>query len=224
MVDEIHPDQVPVTGRTVVHRLPGRGTHDRRLIEAILDEAFICHVGLVIDGQPYVIPMNYGRGGDRIYLHGHRESRMLRHLAAGAEVCVSVTVLDGLVLARSACEHSVNYRSVVLFGVAHLVTDEAERLEALRCITDHFVPGRWAEAREPGAHELREVVVVSIPVDEASAKVRDEPPKDGEGAGSGPWVGVIPIQLVAGTPVASPSVPPGILPPLFDRERRARPG
>ena len=224
MVDERHADQVAVTARTVVRRLPGRGTHDRRLIEAILDEAFICHVGLAIDGQPYVIPMNYGRSGNRLYLHGHRESRMLRHLAEGAEVCVSVTLLDGLVLARSACEHSVNYRSVVLFGVAHLVTDDAERLEALRCITDHFVPGRWAEAREPGAHELREVVVVSIPVDEASAKVRDEAPGDGEVAGSGPWVGIIPIELAAGTPVPSSSVPPGVLPRPFDRPRRARPG
>jgi len=224
MVEERNADRVPVTSRTEVRRLPGRGTHDRRLIEAILDEAFICHVGLVIEGQPYVIPMNYGRRGDRLYLHGHRESRMLRHLADGAEVCVSVTLLDGLVLARSSCEHSVNYRSVVLFGVAHLVTDEAERLEALRCITNHFVPGRWTEAREPGAHELREVVVVSIPVDEASAKVRDEAPNDGGGTGSGPWVGIIPIQLTAGTPIPSPSVSPGLLPPPFDRHRRARPG
>ena len=224
MDDERHAERVPVTARTVVRRLPGRGTHDRRLIEAILDEAFICQVGLAIDGQPYVIPMNYGRSGNRLYLHGHRESRTLRHLAAGADVCVSVTLVDGLVLARSVCGHSVNYRSVVLFGVASLVTDDAERLEALRCITDHFVAGRWAEAGEPAAHELREVVVVSIPIGEASAKVRDGAPGDDKVAASGPWVGIIPIELATGTPVPSSSVPPGILPPASDRLRRPRPG
>lgn len=207
MVDEEHGDRLPVTARTVVRRMPRRGTHDRRLIEAILDEGLVCHVGLVIDGRPLVIPMNYGRVGNRLYLHGHRDSRLLRQLAEGAEACVSVTLLDGLVLAPAACEHSVNYRSVVLFGAARLVTDDAERLEALRCITDHLVPGRWAEVREPEAEELRDVTVVAIPIDEASAKVRDAAPAGGGAAGSGAWVGIVPIALTAGAPVPSPFRP-----------------
>lgn len=164
------------TPRSTVRRLPGRGTHDRRRAEAILDEGIICHVAFAVDGQPYVLPMNYGRGGRWMYLHGHRESRLMRHLAAGADVCVSVTLVDGLVLAESACEHSVNYRSVVLFGKARAVDDDGERLEALRYITDHFVPGRWEEVRQPGPEEMAEVLVVAVPIDEASVKVRDGRP------------------------------------------------
>jgi nitroimidazol reductase NimA-like FMN-containing flavoprotein (pyridoxamine 5'-phosphate oxidase superfamily) len=219
MADRTGGDRFPTTARTSVRRLPGRSSHDRVLIEAILDEAVICHVGFAIDGQPYVLPMNYGRCGDHLYLHGHRESRMLRHLAGGAEACVSVTLLDGLVLADSACEHSVNYRSVVLFGAARRVVDDGERIEALRCITNHFVPGRWAEVREPTAGELAEVLIVAIPINEASVKVRTVEPAGGGSANQAIWVGLVPIGLTAGAPVAASSVPPGVAAPAFARRR-----
>src|SRR6267142_5995082 len=160
------------TERTQVKRLPKRGMYDHETVFKILDEAFVCHVGFVVDGQPYVIPTNFGRVGETLYLHGSAASRMLRTLSEGIPVCVTVTLVDGLVLARSAFHHSVNYRSVVILGTARLVSDEREKMAALHAFTEHIIPGRWAEVREPDEQELKKTTVLSLPLTEVSAKVR----------------------------------------------------
>src|SRR5215831_8741894 len=160
------------SARTRVVREPHRGSYDRETAYKILDEGFICHVGFVLDGQPFVIPTGYGRAGDNLYVHGSAASRMLRNLDQGVAVCVTVTLLDGLVLARSIFNHSMNYRTVVVLGTARAVTDAEERLAALRAIVEHVVPGRWGDARRPSARELAQTLVVSLPTDEASAKLR----------------------------------------------------
>src|SRR5215468_8270802 len=159
------------TERTQVKRLPKRGKYDAETVYKILDEAFVCHVGFVADGQPYVIPTNFGRVGDTLYLHGSAASRMLRTLSQGIPVCVTVTLIDGLVLARSAFHHSVNYRSVVLLGTARAVTDPDEKLAALHAFTEQIVPGRWDEIRPPTPQELKATSVLCLPLEEASAKV-----------------------------------------------------
>src|SRR5206468_8315759 len=193
------------TPRTRVRRLPSRASYDRTTIHAILDEALVCHLGFVHDGQPFVLPTTYARVDDALYLHGSAASRMLRGLREGIPVCVTVTLLDGLVLARSAFHHSVNYRSVVVLGVATEVTDEAERLSALEAIVEHVMPGRWAAVRSPTSQELRATMVLRLPIVEASAKVRTGGPlDDAEDLGWPCWAGHVPLRL---TPL--PPIPDG---------------
>jgi len=201
----------PKTDRTTVKRLPKRGVYEREHVYTILDEAFICHVGFVVDGQPFVIPTGFGRVDDRLYIHGSQISRMLRTLAGGIDVCVTVTLLDGLVLARSAFHHSLNYRSVVIFGSASMVDDRESKLAALRAFSEHVIPGRWDEARQPTDQELKATAVLSLPLEEASAKVRTGPPIDDEEDYALPiWAGVLPLRLMPGTPVPDPRLPKGI--------------
>ncbi len=195
------------SARTQVRRLPERAVYQRDEIYAILDEGFVCHVGFVADGQPYVIPTNYARREDEIVIHGSPGSRMLRALESGAEVSVTVTLVDGFVLARSAFHHSVNYRSVVILGKARMVTDPAEKLDALRCVVNHIVPGRWDEVRQPTEAELKGTAVAAIPLVEVSAKVRRGPPVDDEADRGLPvWAGVVPVRTVAEAPVAAEDV------------------
>jgi uncharacterized protein len=189
-------DRVPE--RLRVKREPQRAHYDRETVEAILDEALICHLGFAVDGRPYVIPTLHARVGDRLYVHGSAASRMLRHLATGAEVCVTVTLFDGLVLARSVFNHSVDYRSAMVFGRATLVEGD-EKVAALRALTEQLAPGRWDEARQPTAKELKATWILSLPLDEASAKVRTGPPEDEpEDLDLPVWAGVVPVHLAAG--------------------------
>jgi nitroimidazol reductase NimA-like FMN-containing flavoprotein (pyridoxamine 5'-phosphate oxidase superfamily) len=190
------------TERTTIRRLPKRGHYDRATIEAILDEALLCHIGFVADGQPVVIPTIHARIGDTLYVHGSAASRMLRTLRDGVPACVTVTILDGLVLARSTFHHSMNYRSVVVFGTAREVTDREEKLRALEAIVEHVVPGRTREARAPNEKELVATMVLAMPIAEASAKIRTGPPLDDEEDYALPvWAGVIPMRLVTGEPI-----------------------
>lgn len=194
--------QFTPTERTQVKRLPKRGNYDREAIYSILDTAFVCHVGFSVDGQPFVIPTNYGRSGDTLYLHGSAASRMLKTLSGGVPVCVTVTHVDGLVLARSAFHHSVNYRSVVILGKAQLVEDLAEKMEALRIFTEHVMKGRWNDVRIPAEQELKATIVLSLPLEEVSAKVRTGGPIDDEADYALPvWAGVLPLETVAKTPL-----------------------
>ena len=193
------------TERTQVKRLPKRGKYDRETVHAILDSGFVCHVGFCVDGQPYVIPTNYGRSGDTVYLHGSAASRMLRTLSEGVPVCVTVTLVDGLVLARSAFHHSVNYRSVVMLGTARLVDDAAEKTEALRLFTEHVMKGRWEDVRWPTEQELKATTVLALSLEEVSAKVRTGGPVDDEADYALPvWAGVLPLETVAKEPIADP--------------------
>ena len=199
------------SNRTKVRRLPARGAYDRETIHAILDEAFICHVGFVVDGQPYVIPTGYARIGDDLYIHGSAASRMLRTLAKGIEVCVTVTILDGLVLARSAFHHSMNYRSVVILGQAELVEDAEEKGKALEAFTEHVIPGRWPAIRWPNEIELKATSVLKLPITEASAKIRTGDPKDDEeDYAMDVWAGVIPLATTTGEPVPDSRLRAGI--------------
>ena len=201
------PDFAP-TGRTTLRRLPGRGSFERQKVYDILDEGFVCQVGFVSGGQPFVIPTAYGRVGDELYLHGAKASRTLKALSAGAEVCVNVTLVDGLVLARSAFHHSINYRSVVLFGRARAVESEEEKVGALRAFTEHVVPGRWAEVRWPSPQELAATTVLALSLAEASAKIRTGPPVDDEEDYQLPvWAGVLPLRVASGAPEADPLMP-----------------
>ena len=203
-------DPIQQTERTRVRRLPQRASYDRDVINAILDEALICHVGFAVDGQPYVIPVIFGRLDDRLYLHGSAASRTLRTVGGGIPVCVTVTLVDGVVLARSAFHHSMNYRSVVVLGTAEAVTDRAEQLAALEAISEHIVPGRWREVRPPNEQELKATAVLCLALTEASAKIRTGPPLDDAEDLSQPcWAGKIPLQLVAGTPVPDPQLAEG---------------
>jgi hypothetical protein len=214
--DESIQAQLPITQRTKIKRLPSRGHYESELVYQILDEGLVCHVGFAVDGQPFVIPTAYGRVGDRLYIHGSPASRMLRSLQSGIEVCVTVTLLDGLVLARSAFHHSMNYRSVVLFGKAIAVQDYDEKLEALRAFTEHIVPGRWAEVRQPNRQETQGTLVLSLPLTEASAKVRTGPPSDDDADYSlSVWAGVLPLQLKTGEPVSDPRLQQGIILPAY---------
>ena len=210
------------TARTTLKRLPQRGTYDRAAVHAILDEGLLCHVGFVADGQPFVIPTTYGRIGDRLYLHGAVASRMLSMLRLGAPACVEVTLLDALVLARSAFHHSMNFRSVVILGVAQEVLDPAEKLRALEAIVEHIVPGRLAETRGPSPQEVAGTRVLWMPIEEASAKVRTGPPLDSEDDHALPhWAGVLPLAMTPGTPVPDPLLRADItVPPAVARYRR----
>jgi uncharacterized protein len=199
------------TERTRVRRLPKRGNYDRETINAILDEAFICHVGFVAEGQPYVIPTGYARIGSDLYIHGSAASRMLRNLAEGVDVCVTVTLIDGLVLARSAFHHSINYRSVVILGKAELIEDPDEKNNALEAFTDHVIPGRWAEIRWPSDIELKATSVLKLRIDEASAKIRTGGPVDDEeDYDMDVWAGVLPLSIAKGDPVNDERLPAGI--------------
>ena len=190
------------SARTQVRRLPKRGHYDSAVIHAILDEGFICHVAFVHEGAPVVIPTSYARSGEIVYIHGSAASRMLRTLEQEVPMSLAVTLVDGLVLARSAFHHSINYRSVVIFGAAVAVTDPDEKNEALRLFTEHLVPGRWAEVRWPTAKELKATSVLKINLDETSAKVRTGGPVDDEEDYQLPtWAGVLPLTIVAGEPV-----------------------
>jgi uncharacterized protein len=206
------------TNRTRVVRHAERGVYDREQIHSILDEGYVCHVGFVVDGEPYVLPTAYGRSGDLLYIHGSAASRMLRSLALGVAVCVTVTLVDGFVLARAAFRHSMNYRSVVVLGAARLVTDPGEKMEALRCFTNHVVPDRWEEVRLPNETEMRSTSVLALPLDEASAKVRSGPPLDLEDDWSVPvWAGVVPVHTQLGEPIPDNHVSPGV--PVVDKRR-----
>jgi uncharacterized protein len=206
----------PPSERSSVKRLSNRGVYDRTTIDEILDEGLICHVGFSANGQTFVLPTIHVRIGDRVFLHGSPASRLLQALANGAEACLTVTLVDGLVLARSAFHHSMNFRSVVLFGTATVVEDEAEKLAVLEALTEHLIPGRWADVRRPTPQELRQTRVLSIPIHEASAKVRTGPPLDDEPDYELPiWAGVIPLRLSAADAVADPKLKPGIEPPLY---------
>ena len=196
-------EQIKQSDRTRLKRLPKRGNFDRGTVNAILDEALICHVGFVVDGQPYVIPTGFTRAGDDIYIHGSAASRMLRNLAEGVDVCVTVTLLDGLVLARSAFHHSMNYRSVVILSRAELVIDAEEKYAALKALTEHFVPGRWDEVRWPNELELKATTVLKLPIAEASAKIRTGPPiDDEEDYEMNVWAGVLPLSISPDKPIA----------------------
>jgi nitroimidazol reductase NimA-like FMN-containing flavoprotein (pyridoxamine 5'-phosphate oxidase superfamily) len=209
------------TRRTAVHRLKKRAVYDKTIVHAILDEGFVCHIGFVVEAQPYVIPTLYARQGDCLYFHGAMASRMLRTLASGVDVCLTVTLVDGLVLARSAFHHSMNYRSVVVLGQARLVQDPEERMRALELITDHAVPNRWAEVRGPNELELKQTSVLALPLLEVSAKVRAGPPVDDEEDYSLPvWAGVVPIENHVGRAVSDGRVLPSVAQPDLARFTR----
>ena len=196
--------------RTEVRRVPDRARYDTEVVHGILDEALVCHVGFVSDGHPVVIPTIHARDGDRLYLHGSPASRMLRTLKRQVEVCVTVTLVDGLVLARSAFHHSMNYRSAVVFGPASEVTGPAEKLAAFRALVDHVAPGRWDDVRAPNEKEIRSTLVLALPLAEASAKVRTGPPVDDEADYALPvWAGELPLRIVPGAPVGDPRLAPG---------------
>ncbi len=204
------------TERTRVRRLHQRGAYDRETLDAILDDGLLCHVGFVVDGAPVVTPTLYWREGDHVYFHGSSKSRTLRE-AHRSPVCLTVTLLDGLVLARSGFHHSVNYRSVMLFGVPEAV-DELEKEARLEAFVERVVPGRWAEVREPSMLELRATGILALAIDEASAKVRSGPPKDDEGDYDLPvWAGEVPLRTVAGAPVPDPRLAAGTpIPPHLE--------
>jgi nitroimidazol reductase NimA-like FMN-containing flavoprotein (pyridoxamine 5'-phosphate oxidase superfamily) len=205
-VSSLKPCNPTPTTRTRVVREPQRAVYDRDAVNQILDEAFLCHVGFVAnsssDAQPFVIPTSYGRDGDVLYIHGSAASRMLRNLDQGVPVCVTVTLLDGLVLARSVFNHSMNYRSVVILGIATLVDDPEEKLAALRALSEHIIPGRWEDARQPNERELKATSVLRLPIAEFSAKVRVGPPIDDDEDYAFPtWAGVIPLETKASTAI-----------------------
>ena len=212
------------TQRTRVVRESHRGVYDRETAYRILDEGFLCHVGFTVDGQPFVIPTSYGRKDDSLYIHGSAASRMLRQMKGGLPVCVTVTLLDGLVLARSIFNHSMNYRSVVVLGKATVVDDPAEKLEALRLLSEHIIPGRWADARQPNESELKQTSVLKLPIEEFSAKVRSGPAIDDEEDYSFPtWAGVVPLEMVSGTPIDDLRLDPAReVPPYAKRYTRNR--
>lgn len=203
------------TERTTLKRHPERGVHDFETIAAILDEGLVCHIGFVVDGQPFVVPTSYGRDGETLYVHGSAASRMLRTLAQGVPMCLTVTLIDGLVFARSVFHNSVNYRSVVVLGTAQEVTGD-EKLHGLHVITEHIMRGRWADARQPAAQELKASTVLKLRIDEASAKIRTGGPKeDPADLPSSLWAGVLPFALTPQPPITEPDVPPGTQVPAY---------
>ena len=207
------PELTP-TERSKLKRLPKRGSKERALIYSILDEALVAHVGFISNDRPFVIPMAYGRKSDRLYLHGSPASRLLKTLEQGVNVCLTVTLLDALVVARSLFHHSMNYRSVVLFGKAWLVTEEREKMIALQAFTDHMIPDRWQQARLPNSQELKATTVLSFPIEEGSAKVRTGSPSDDVKDYSLPiWAGELPLNLTAGTPIPDPQLKDAIAVP-----------
>jgi uncharacterized protein len=217
----------PRSDRVRLVRKRDRGCHDRATIDAILDEALIAHLGIVDDaGQPFVVPTLHARDGDVVYLHGSSASRALRTLRAGAPVCLTVSLIDGVVLARAVMHHSANYRSAMLLGTARPVESPAEKRAALQVVVEHIVPGRWAEARPPTDAELKATAVLALPIDECSAKIRSGPPSDDEPDHALPvWAGVIPLASVAGAPQPDPRLRDDVPLPswIADYRRAARP-
>jgi nitroimidazol reductase NimA-like FMN-containing flavoprotein (pyridoxamine 5'-phosphate oxidase superfamily) len=206
------------TPRTRLVREADRAVYDREAAYRILDEGFLCHVGFVADGQPFVIPTSYGRKDASLYIHGSAASRMLRQMKDGVPVCVTITLLDGLVLARSIFNHSMNYRSVVVLGKATLVDDPQEKIGALQLISEHILPGRWADARQPNERELKATSVLRLPIEEFSAKVRMGPPIDDEEDYSFPtWAGVVPLEMKTGEPIDDPRLDPAREVPNYAR-------
>jgi len=212
-------DDLPRTERTTLKRLPQRGSFERQQINEILDEGLVCHVGFVINGQPFVIPTGYARAGDTLIIHGSQASRMLRQLGQGIDVCVTVTLIDGLVLARSAFHHSMNYRSVVVFGRATVINDREEKMAALEALSEQIIPGRWDEVRGPNERELQLTTVLAIQLTEASAKVRTGPPVDDEeDYDLNVWAGVIPLRMIAEVPVDDPGLKVEMAAPEYVRQ------
>ena len=206
------------TERTQVRRLPKRGVYGQEAVYGILDEGLVCHVGFVADGKPVVIPTGYGRQGDTLYLHGSTASRMFRALGKGADVCITVTLVDGLVLTRAASQHSMNYRSVVIFGKATVLEDPAAKREAMRVFTEHVMPGRWQEVRPPTEKELQVTTVLAVRLEEVSAKMRTGPPIDDEADYTLPvWAGVLPLELTPQTPLPDERLPREIVVPEYVR-------
>lgn len=220
----IEPQALLATGRSRLRRKRERGSHDRTVVDAILDEAVVCHVGYSVETGPVVVPMAFGRVGDVVYLHGATANETLKNLAAGRPACITVTLLDGLVLARSALHHSANFRTVVLFGTARAVTDPEEKLAALHSVVEHVAPGRMAHVRPPTAAELRSTAVVAFPVDEGSAKIRTGGPlEEAEDLGLAVWAGQLPLRLVAGAPVPDGDAAGTLVEPDYLRQRRFAP-
>jgi nitroimidazol reductase NimA-like FMN-containing flavoprotein (pyridoxamine 5'-phosphate oxidase superfamily) len=204
-------DQTPPSERARVRRLPERGAYDKDTVYSILDEGLVCHVGFVVEDQPFVVPMTYARAGDKLIIHGARSSRLMRALEKGADVSVAVTLIDGLVLARSPFNHSMNYRSVVIFGRTCPIDTVDAKLAALRAFFAHVIPGRWADVREPTRKELEQTALVELSLDEASAKVRSGPPgDDDDGQDLSVWTGLIPLELDPRPPVDDPGLPGGV--------------
>ena len=215
------PENTASSERTRIVREPHRAVYDRQAIYAILDEGFVCHVGFALDGQTYVIPTMYARVGDALYFHGSAASRMLRSLTAGLSVCVTVTLLDGLVLARSVFNHSMNYRSVVALGKAAPVEEPGEKLAALEAFTEKLLPGRWRDARRPNERELKATSILRLPLSEVSAKVRQgDVEDDAEDYALPVWAGVVPLKLVAGRPVPDARLEPAIPTPAYAQKFR----
>lgn len=214
----------PTSKRNTINRLPQRGHYDAETIYSILDEALICHVAFTQESEPFVIPSLYARLDDCILLHGAKASRLMKYIQEGGQVSIAVSLIDGLVVARSVFHHSVNYRSVVLFGKGTLVKAEAEKMHALEVITEHILPGRWAEARKPTPKELNATTVVSIPIESASAKVRTGQPGDDEDDYKLPiWAGVLPLSLQASAPINDPLLMGGIpVPPYVSGYKRGK--
>jgi uncharacterized protein len=211
-------DTYTPTPRTQVRRRATRGVYDKAQVHAILDEGYLCHLGFVIEGQPYVIPTNYVRSGERIYIHGAPASRIMGVAGQQLDICLTVTLVDGFVLARSVFHHSMNYRSVVVLGKAIVVTDPGEKSHALRCFTNHIAAARWDDARQPTEQELNATSVLAVPLDEVSAKVRTGPPIDDEEDYAIPvWAGVVPIRQELGEPVPDDRLQPGVA--AFDLTR-----
>jgi uncharacterized protein len=212
-------DTFPKTARNKVKRLAERGHYDAAIIYPIVDAALICHVGFAIEGQPYIIPTLHARQGDTILLHGAKGSRLLRHIQSGGEVCITITLVDGIVLARSVFHHSINYRSVVLFGKGAVIVGEQEQLQALEVFTERLIPGRWHDARLPNALELKQTLVVAVHIESASAKIRTGPPGDEADDLDLPvWAGVLPLRQIAGAPLADPQLKPTVELPAYIRD------
>src|SRR5215213_8164482 len=216
-------DAFSKTTRNKVKRMPERGHYDAATIYPIVDAALICHVGFALEGQPFVIPTLHARQGDTILLHGAKGSRLLRHIQSGGEVCITITLIDGIVLARSVFHHSINYRSAVLFGSGAVIADDQARLQALEAFTERLIPGRWQDARLPNPLELKQTTIVAVPIESASAKLRSGPPGDeAEDYELPVWAGVLPLRQVAGTPVADAQLKPGVELPDYLRDFDAR--
>jgi nitroimidazol reductase NimA-like FMN-containing flavoprotein (pyridoxamine 5'-phosphate oxidase superfamily) len=217
------PETQMPSARTRVVREPDRGVYDREAVYKILDAGFLCHVGFVMEGQPFVIPTSYGRQDDHLYIHGSAASRMLRQMKDGVQVCVTVTLLDGLVLARSIFNHSMNYRSVVILGKATLVDRPEEKLAALRTLSEHILPGRWDDVRQPSERELKQTSVLTVPIQEFSAKARSGPPIDDAEDYSFPtWAGVVPLEMKAGEPISDPKLEAGRDVPEYAKNYRRK--
>jgi hypothetical protein len=211
------------TPRTRLVREAERAVYDREAAYRILDEGFLCHVGFVADGHPFVIPTSYGRKDDSLYIHGSAASRMLRQMKESIPVCITVTLLDGLVLARSIFNHSMNYRSVVVLGKATLVDDPEEKIGALRLLSEHIIPGRWADSRQPNERELKATSVLRVPIEEFSAKVRKGPAVDDEEDYSFPtWAGVVPLEMKTGEPIDDARLQRGQTVPEYARHYSRR--